>query len=137
METKFPSPNKKYLFQIEPWEARMSLWVETPCLIEVQNKAKLFDLRGTDWSLDSAQWLNEERVTLSLRRYPGDHSPRVFEVVIDCLANQATFDGTGTTLDQIEPYLESIYRHCQINVVMPHPPSILGRLRRLIGNLWG
>jgi hypothetical protein len=107
METKAPSPGEKYLFHIFPWEARMSLWVETPQLMDTVSGQSLLAFENANWSLDEAQWLDEERVRLYLRCYPGDHSPSSFEVMIDCQQKQARLrDGEPVPLRDLEKVLE-------------------------------
>ena len=72
METKYPSPDGRYIFQIDAWEARMSLWVESPKLIDTQSGQDVFSFKDANWSLDGADWLDADRVKIFLRKYPGD-----------------------------------------------------------------
>jgi len=39
-ETKSTSPTGRYVISVDPWEARMSLWVETPTLEKIRRKRK-------------------------------------------------------------------------------------------------
>jgi hypothetical protein len=129
MEPHYPSPTGKYVFHILPWEARMSLWVEAPRLIEANTECVLFDLTGSPWSLDAAQWRSEEHVQLQMRRYPGDHQPASFLIVVECEAKLARLEGqkgqnavaqnavaqNAVTLQDLEKSLETLYQQCQIS----------------------
>jgi hypothetical protein len=114
METQFPSPNGHYLFHINTWEAQMSLWVDSPLLMDVVNEKPVFDLSQTNWSLDTAVWLDWEKTKIYLRRYPGDHTPPVFEITIDCQAKQANLDGKKVELEALETTLEALYNRSRI-----------------------
>lgn len=133
LETKYPSPTGKYHFQIAPWEARMSLWIESPALLKAKNDEVIFTFDNPNWSLDSAEWLNEEHVKMTLRRYPGDHTPSSFEVEVDCDAKQATVGRDAIPLDALEKHLESLCQPSQ-RKIQPAAPgrlaSLLSRLRR-------
>ncbi|MDB6154341.1 MAG: hypothetical protein JWL90_2794 [Chthoniobacteraceae bacterium] len=109
-ELKYPSPNGKYLFHIYPWEARMSLWIESPELIEVGVAAPLLRFRDSNWSLDRAVWLNESVVTMQVRRYPGDHTPSQFEFGIDAEKRLAAIGSAqAVPLSDLESMLETLY----------------------------
>ena len=114
----------------------MSLWVETPRLVATQDGQGVFDLLGTNWSLDSAHWHDDERVRLSLRRYPGDHHPPAFEVEIDCPTKQATSNGDSFPALSIEGYLEELYHHSQVKA-QPDEPTPLQRLRSAWARFFG
>ncbi|BCM91476.1 hypothetical protein IAD21_03349 [Abditibacteriota bacterium] len=128
--TKYPSPTGKYLFQISPWEARMSLWIESPALLKADTNQTIFTFKNSNWSLDSADWLDTERVKMSLRRYPGDHNPSSFEVELNCLTFQATIDGQTFDFAALEKHLEVLYRQGQTKV--GHSTPVLGRLASLL-----
>jgi hypothetical protein len=137
IETQAPSPTGKYVFQIVAREMRMSLWVESPRLIEAASEAPVFDLTASQWSLDSALWASEEKVTVRLRRYPGDHAPGAFEVEIDCVGRVAALPGElRVGLDDLETALEALYFRSQIKpgrVVAPRQ----GVLQRLVASVKG
>lgn len=105
-EVQSTSPSGRYQVRVDPWEARMSLWVETPELVDSVIGTTLLAFADPNWSLDAAAWQGE-RVTLTLRRYPGDHVPSQFEVVVDCAALSATVQSMPVpSLAAIEPALE-------------------------------
>jgi len=113
-EIKSSSPDGRYLVRIYPWEARMSHWIETPELYDSSAGRTLFTFEDGNWSLDDAHWQNQSVVRLSLRKYPGDHLPSSFEVVIDCAQCSARLDGAAALpLNGLEAALEQAYRAAQ------------------------
>lgn len=110
-DAKFVSPTKRYAFSVSPWEARMSHWIDSFALCEVASGAVVFSPADSNWSLDGASWLGESTVLLSLRRYPGDHSPSIFEVTVDCDARTAELKGRpAIPLPALDSALEELYR---------------------------
>lgn len=137
LETTSPSPNGKYVFQIAAREMRMSLWVESPRLVEVANERAVFDLSNTNWSLNRAQWLDSERVSIQIRRYPGDHLPGSFEVEIDCAAGVATLSGDmKVALESLERALEELYFRSRVKPVSA-TASRQGVLQKLLSPFKG
>lgn len=109
-ENKYLSPTGKYLFQIVAFEMRMSHWVASFTLVEAASGALLLRLSDSNWSLDTAQWLDESRVTLQLRKYPGDHTPPSLTVLVDCQAKMAEVMGQpAIALPNLEQELEELY----------------------------
>ncbi|MDB6174379.1 MAG: hypothetical protein JWL59_3690 [Chthoniobacteraceae bacterium] len=88
----------------------MSLWIESPELIEVGMAAPLFRFRDSNWSLDEAKWLTESVVVMQVRRYPGDHTPSQFEFRIDAEKRLATIGSAqALPLSDLESMLEALY----------------------------
>lgn len=85
-ELQSQSPIGVYAIEVIAWEAAMSLWVESPVLIDRTSGLDLLRFRDANWSLDQATWLDDSRVRLLMRRYPGNHSPPDVDVVVDCKA---------------------------------------------------
>jgi len=109
METKYPSPDGTYLFQIYPWEARMSLWIESPELIDTRSGQSLLRFYDSNWSLDHAQWLDDSTVELSLRKYPGNHTPSSLEVVLDCRRKTASLLGApAVAVSELESAMDAL-----------------------------
>jgi len=88
----------------------MSLWVETPTLVDTQTGRTLIGFKNTNWSLDDAAWLSEEVVKMTLRKYPGDHEPPQFEAIVDCEKETATIGTVASGLAGLEAALEKIRR---------------------------
>jgi hypothetical protein len=92
---------------ISAWEARMSLWVETPSIVERASGQTLLSFEDGNWSLNSAHWIDDHRVELRLRKYPGAHHPSELRVSLDCIARTATLDGRTLGFDGLERALEA------------------------------
>lgn len=109
-DTKSSSPSGRYLVRTYPWEARMSLWIETPELVDTIAGQSLLSFKDSHWSVDSVDWRGDSIAVMHLRRYPGDHLPGSFEVVIDCARRSASLIGAGSVpLDQLEAVLAQAY----------------------------
>jgi hypothetical protein len=102
------SPSSRFLITISAWEARMSLWIETPTLIDCSSGERLLVFKDSNWSLNSAEWLSESVVVLKLRKYPGNHIPSEVTATVDCTAKTAEVNGKKVdTLGNVERYLDA------------------------------
>jgi hypothetical protein len=102
------SPSGRFEITIAAWEARMSLWIETPTLSDRLTGQDLFSFKDPNWSLDSAEWLSDSIVALKMRKYPGNHLPAHVVVTVDCLAGTADIGGTTVpSINDLERHLES------------------------------
>jgi len=107
---KSTSSDGRFAIYVDMWEAFNSHWVESPALTDTRSGATLLKFRDDNWSLDSAQWQSDAVVSLSLRKYPGDHTPGAFEVVVDCDQGTANVAGMGPMpLAEVEAALETLY----------------------------
>lgn len=68
----------------------MSHWIEVPELIDSSSGKSLWRLSDSNWSLDSAQWLSQTTVQVSLRKYPGNYNPSSLQAVIDLVNSTAS-----------------------------------------------
>jgi hypothetical protein len=108
METRYPSPDGNYVFHIFPWEAHMSLWIESPELVDIQSGQCLWRPNDSNWSLNDAEWLNDTTVQVSLRKYPGNHHPSSLQAIIDCRQMTASLMAApAIPLNKLESALES------------------------------
>jgi hypothetical protein len=111
-EGSYPSPGGEYAFHIRMWEARMSHWIESFVLIESTTRRPLIAFTDPNWSLDEARWLSSSVVRLTVRKYPGDHTPSQFTIEADCGSSLARVqDGTQIPFAQVETKLEWLLRH--------------------------
>ena len=53
----------------------MSLWIETPSVLDKATGELLLSFKDSHWSLDAARWVSDSTVELTLRKYPGNHLP--------------------------------------------------------------
>lgn len=107
---KSTSPGGRYVIGVDMREARMSLWVESPELVDTLAGETLLRFNDSNWSLDSARWQSDSLVALQLRKYPGDHTPGSFEVLVDCALHTAAVGGTAVgDLSGVERELDRLY----------------------------
>ncbi len=70
MGDEFLSPDGKYVLYLSCNEMRMSLWVCSPELVEVETKRSLFKADG-DWDASLIKWSDDStEVRFVLRVYP-------------------------------------------------------------------
>jgi hypothetical protein len=105
-ELRSVSPNGRYEVRTRPWEARMSLWVETPFIIDTSVQHALLRFTNSSWSLVSSQWQSESMVLLHMSKFPG-HFPATFKVTVDCEKHSAVVHGLCVdSLSAVEQTLE-------------------------------
>jgi hypothetical protein len=74
--------------------------IECPELIDTIAGETLLRFHDSNWSLDSAQ----------LRKYPGNHTPASFAVLVDCALQTAAVDGKAVgDLSGVEPEPDRLY----------------------------
>ena len=101
------SPNGRWTIVLSSWEARMSLWIDSPSLVEVASNTAVFAFKDSNWSLDTAVWISDDVVEWRLRKYPGNHLPVDFEVQIDCARASARIDERELPLVHLERALNA------------------------------
>jgi hypothetical protein len=94
------SPSGAYVVLTAANEVRMSHWIVSAILVDA-SKADIFDF-GDMWSADSIRWLDDRRVMLQLRHYPGDRSA---EVTVDAEQRTATLNGAPLTLAELARWM--------------------------------
>jgi hypothetical protein len=106
-ELRSTSPNRRYEVRVSPWEARMSLWVETPLIIDTSVQQSLLHFTNPSWSLISNEWQRESTVVLYLSKFPGGHLPGALQVIVDCITHTAIVHGQHVdSLSKVEQVLE-------------------------------
>jgi len=105
------SPDGRFLLETGSWEVRMSLWIDCPVLREAANGAVVFRFRDAHWSLDAADWRDDGRVVLRLRKYPGGNHPDQLDVLLDPAAGRAWLpDGRELGFGHVEKELDRLIR---------------------------
>jgi hypothetical protein len=86
----------------------MSLWIECPELIDSRSGQSVWRTSDSDWSLDSAEWLDNSTVKVSLRKYPGNYQPSSLQAIIDCEKMTASLMGApAIPLKELEAAMDA------------------------------
>jgi hypothetical protein len=129
--TDSESPTGRFRIAISAWEARMSLWIETPTVLDKATGETLLSFKDSNWSLDSARWLSDSVVELTLRKYPGNHLPTNVIATLDCANRNAKIGETVVkSLAEVEPALERALTWRTAEPPRPAPGGCAGILRR-------
>lgn len=89
----------------------MSHWIESFALVEATSGRPLIACQDPNWSLDEAVWHGPSVVKLSVRKYPGDHTPSQYEIEADCATLLARVQGgPPVPFTQVERSLELLWR---------------------------
>lgn len=110
----------------------MSLWVETPTVVDTATGEALLAFADPHWSLDEADWVSEHVVHLWLRKYPGSHTPTGVLVTLDCVARTAQVDESVVPLRDVEATLDRALMWPQ-PPPPEAPPRLVDRIKRLFG----
>ena len=96
--------------QADVWEARNSLWVYSPSIWDAERNQYILSFKDESWSVDKGFWLSENKVQLTLRKFPGNHRPEQVNVEIDCAAQIAMMASTTQTpLADLESVLDRAF----------------------------
>ena len=106
LEVQSSSPSGRYKVFVDPWEARNSLWVYSPLIIDAETQDVILKLDDRNWSMDSAEWESDTTVRLGLRRFPGDCSPLGVSVKVDCVSGCAMIGDARFPLNEIDQALD-------------------------------
>lgn len=134
MQGDLVSPSGRFEFELDVREVFNSHWAATPTLVDRADRTPVFAFADSRWSCDQAQWAGD-RVTLWLRKYPGNHSPGGIQATIDCPERTgAVGDGPPAPLAGLEAALDAALTFHWATEPPDPPPNPLGRLlRRLRG----
>jgi hypothetical protein len=87
----------------------MSLWVQTPKIVDLQSQEIILAFRDDRWSLEKSAWINNTTVRLTLRKYPGNYIPTELAIAIDCKYCLATMpDCKYLALSELEAQLDQL-----------------------------
>lgn len=89
-EVRSLSPTGRFEVRVNVWEARNSLWVESPEIFDLTENKSLLQFASNLWSLDSSDWKTSSVVCLVLRKFPGNHVPVQLEVTVDLQSKTAS-----------------------------------------------
>jgi hypothetical protein len=123
--------SSRYEITVSAWEARMSLWIETPTIRDTSTGEVVMSFRDTNWSLNSARWLSDGVVELRMRKYPGSHMPAEVMATLDCSAKTARVGPDTMPIGDVEARLEQELVWPQAVAADP-PDRLPGIFRRII-----
>ena len=107
-EIKSTFPDGRFQVRVEAWEARNSLWIESPAIYNARSEEVILKFQSEMWSLDRAEWKTGEVVCLTLRKYPGNHTPIQLMAAVDCERETAELGPLPAfSLAELERLLES------------------------------
>lgn len=95
MEVISTSPDDEYDVHAAPWEAAASQWVYTPSIVRRSDGTVLYRPADEHWSVDRAEWSSAHHITLTLRRFPGNHMPEQVSVSVDLGSATARVDNSA------------------------------------------
>jgi hypothetical protein len=110
---RFPSPDGRYYVLRGAYEVRMSHWIFPGALWDAQAERLLVPLGNSQWSAEVVEWVPDgSRVTVELRRYPGD-APSItldLEPGRRIAAARPPADAAPVPFDALAAFLEDFYR---------------------------
>lgn len=105
------SPDGTFTVTVSPWEARMSLWIDSPTITRVASGEMVLQFSDRHWSLDDATWLDDRTVQLTVRKYPGNRDPSHIVLVLDCVARTGRVEHSDVlALDAMESEMDRVLR---------------------------
>jgi hypothetical protein len=129
------SPSGRFQIELNEREVFNTCWVGTPTIIDRADRSVVLSFTDTFWSADAAAW-NGDRVTLTLRKYPGNHTPGDIQATIDCAARTAAVgDAPPTPIAGLEAALSAALTWQWAQEPPPPPPNpVRTFLRRFFGS---
>ncbi|MES1951212.1 hypothetical protein S4A8_10161 [Salinisphaera sp. S4-8] len=103
------SPDGHYAVHATPWEAGASHWIYHPAIVDNRSGRVLWSPADRHWSVEGLRWLSTARVSLQLRKYPGDRRPAMMELVVDCCAEQARLHNDWHPLAAVDVLLAAVW----------------------------
>jgi hypothetical protein len=100
------SPARAFEISVSMREVFNTLWVEVPTIVDRSDGSPVWTVADDRWSLDEAHW-DGEVVTMTLRKYPGNHAPIDLQAVIDCVARTARVGEQRVPLATLEQSLDA------------------------------
>ena len=105
------SPDGRFQVRVAMWEARASLWVESPQIWDTVANTLVLRFSDDNWSLDHCHWQTGALAQLTLRKFPGNHAPAQVLAIVDCATQVAALPSQPQVpLPQLEAALDSLLR---------------------------
>lgn len=109
-DIRFTSPDGRFQVRVLAWEARASLWVESPEIWDTLTDTLVLRFDDGNWSLDHCHWQTPTLAQLTLRKYPGNHVPAQVLALVDCVSRTAALPQSQVPFEQMEAVLDSLLR---------------------------
>jgi hypothetical protein len=109
---RLDSPDWRFYILLTSNEMRMSHWVTSASLWERDPKRLLLEIGQSLWSSERIDWsADSQRVTIGLRRYPGDAPGIVIDIYPDrqIVVPHAPAETQPLPFEALNPFLECYY----------------------------
>ena len=106
IRTQSVSPSKTFEISVSMREIFNSHWLEVPTIVDRSDGSTVWTVADDKWSLDQAV-REGDVVTMTLRKYPGNHLPSDLAASVDCIARTARLGETAMPLAGLEPALDA------------------------------
>ena len=106
------SPDRRFTILLTSNEMRMSHWVTSAALWERDPQRLLLEIGNWQWSSEQIAWSTDsQRVTIGLRRYPGDAPGIVLDIYPDrrMVLPQAPAETQPVSFEGLNAFLERYY----------------------------
>lgn len=106
------SPDRRFSIRLTSNEMRMSHWVTNAALWEREAQRLLLEIGDWQWSSEQIAWSTDsQRVTIGLRRYPGDAPGIVIDIYPDrrMVLPHALAETQPVSFEELNAFLERYY----------------------------
>jgi len=106
------SPNQRFFILLASNEMRMSHWVTSAALWASDPQSLLLEIGDWQWSSEQITWsADSQRVTIELRRYPGDAPGIVIDIYPErqIVLAHAPAETQPIPFAALNPFLERYY----------------------------
>jgi len=126
------SPSGAFEIRVAMREIFNSHWLEVPTILDRSDGSTVWTVTDDKWSLDGAVW-EGNAVKMTLRKYPGNHTPGDLEATVDCDTRTAHLDEAAVSLAALEAGLEARLSWIFAEPDKPAPRNdLLARLQRFL-----
>jgi hypothetical protein len=109
---RIDSPDQRFFIRLASNEMRMSHWVTSAALWECDPQRLLLEIGDWQWSSEQIAWsADSQRVTVGLRRYPGDAPGIVIDIYPErqVVLPHAPSETQPIPFAALNPFLERYY----------------------------
>jgi len=105
------SPDGKYAVVLNAYEMRMSHWLESGAVWNLDTQTMIVPIGERMWSTDRVTWTGNHDLEVEIRRYPGDVPGGNVRLDVDQQTARIAFDPDPVTIpfEQLNTWLERYY----------------------------